>query len=222
MRVFSSDMLSWTFTRITLCVLFSIAPAEGWATTNDMVQAQFLLIGRYMQHHFDKAEAMGTAVKREYDYALRVRGPVDAQRVMDHKATMGLDYSVITENYVAKAEQFFNDGHPQTAVAVLMEILKFCVVKYPELAMKDIGRYQLAMGLLFDLWTRVLTPPGIFSGYARAQKHVADLESAGVDLQLLWNRVETIRTKFAGFTPSLAARAAKFQNDIERIKRYRD
>ena len=38
-----------------------------------------------------------------------------------------LDYGAIIRNYVGKADQFFAEGHPQTAVAIWMELAKLFV-----------------------------------------------------------------------------------------------
>lgn len=37
--------------------------AHSWATADEMVQAQYLMVGRYMHAHFERAEAMADAVK---------------------------------------------------------------------------------------------------------------------------------------------------------------
>jgi gamma-glutamylcysteine synthetase len=37
--------------------------AVGWATAHEMVQAQYLMVGRYMAAHFERAAAMAEAVQ---------------------------------------------------------------------------------------------------------------------------------------------------------------
>lgn len=50
----------WTLGLVAIC---GPSGAAGWATAHEMVQAQYLMVGRFMAAHFERAAAMAEAVQ---------------------------------------------------------------------------------------------------------------------------------------------------------------
>jgi len=67
-------------------------------------------------------------------------------------------------NYLKKAKDFFEDGHPQTGVAVLMELTKFTVPTDPGSLRCCV--YDEAMNHLFNFWkVRSKARAGVLMGF---------------------------------------------------------
>lgn len=123
-----------------------------------MTRAQYMLVGRYMARHFERAEEMLTALQGEQDNAVRHRQFVVANELMVRKLTYSRDYGAIIRNYVGKAEQFMEEGHPQTAVAIWMELSKLFVPR--KLEFLRCCEYEDAVAFFMNKWTRLLEPEG--------------------------------------------------------------
>eukprot|EP00241_Pyramimonas_parkeae_P019771 CAMPEP_0114311384 /NCGR_PEP_ID=MMETSP0059-20121206/19795_1 /TAXON_ID=36894 /ORGANISM="Pyramimonas parkeae, Strain CCMP726" /LENGTH=165 /DNA_ID=CAMNT_0001435553 /DNA_START=472 /DNA_END=966 /DNA_ORIENTATION=+ len=158
---------------------------------------------------------MADAVKSEYEYTLRLRGEAAAYRVLESKGSTGNDFATIMVNYLQKANQFFHDGHPQTGIAVLMELLKYVVPKDPSVI--KCCTYQDSMNHLFSFWKRILVPQGVLRSYSSAQKHVNDLQASGVELNILSERLEQIRVKLEQRMPDIADIASDLVNKVQRL-----
>ena len=147
---------------LTACVLASLVSSShvvvAWNSAAEMTRAQYMLVGRYMVRHFDRAEEMLTALQGEQNNALRHKKYVLANEVMAKKLTYSRDYSAIIRNYIGKAEQFLREGHPQTAVAIWMELSKLFVPKKQEYL--RCCEYEDAVAFFVNRWTRLIEPEG--------------------------------------------------------------
>lgn len=145
---------------LLIAVFLSSAPtpARSWGSSAEMTRAQYMLVGRYMARHFERAEEMLTALQGEQDNAVRHRQFVVANELMVRKLTYSRDYGAIIRNYVGKAEQFMEEGHPQTAVAIWMELSKLFVPR--KLEFLRCCEYEDAVAFFMNKWTRLLEPEG--------------------------------------------------------------
>ena len=138
--------------------LLTPAPSRAWSSSAEMTRAQYMLVGRYMVRHFERAEEMLTALRGEQDNAVRHQQYVVANELMAKKLTYSRDYSAIIRNYCGKADQFLEEGHPQTAVAIFMELAKLFVPK--KLEYLRCCDYEDAVAFFMNKWTRLLEPEG--------------------------------------------------------------
>ena len=72
-----------------------VVPTTAWTSTSDMISAHYLLVGRYMEQHFDRAVRMNEAVKAEYEHMLRLRGQDAANNVFQSKGSYSDDLAAI-------------------------------------------------------------------------------------------------------------------------------
>lgn len=133
-------------------------PTHAWGSSAEMTRAQYMLVGRYMVRHFQRAEEMLTALQGEQDNAVRHQQYVVANELMAKKLTYSRDYAAIVRNYIGKADQFLEEGHPQTAVAILMELSKLFVPK--KLEYLRCCDYEDAVAFYMNKWTRLIEPEG--------------------------------------------------------------
>eukprot|EP00959_Pyramimonas_sp_CCMP1952_P423495 8870975-Pyramimonas_sp.AAC.2 len=80
---------------LAMLLVSVLQPTQGWTTTSDMLNAHYLLVGRYMEQHFDRAVRMNEAVKAEYQHMLRLRGQAAANGVFQTKGSFSDDLAAI-------------------------------------------------------------------------------------------------------------------------------
>jgi hypothetical protein len=73
----------------------AVTPAAAWTSTSDMISAHYLLVGRYMEQHFNRASRMNDAVKAEYEHTLRLRGQDAANSIYQMKGSYSDDLAAI-------------------------------------------------------------------------------------------------------------------------------
>uniref|UniRef100_A0A7S0QTT8 Uncharacterized protein n=1 Tax=Pyramimonas obovata TaxID=1411642 RepID=A0A7S0QTT8_9CHLO len=165
---------------------------------------------------------MNEAVKAEYEHILRLRGQDAANGVFQAKGSYSDDLAAIIVNYLGKAHQFFTDDHPQTAVAILMELTKYTAVR--DAYVIRCCAYQDAMNKFFNFWQRILRPGSVLRSYSVGRQHVADLQASGVDLTVLINRLQRIvdSTRDVPRLQDIADNAQDVIDTVVRLRQYRD
>eukprot|EP00238_Polyblepharides_amylifera_P009575 CAMPEP_0196574486 /NCGR_PEP_ID=MMETSP1081-20130531/4186_1 /TAXON_ID=36882 /ORGANISM="Pyramimonas amylifera, Strain CCMP720" /LENGTH=212 /DNA_ID=CAMNT_0041892515 /DNA_START=95 /DNA_END=733 /DNA_ORIENTATION=- len=212
--------MTWPLMWTMLFLSWHLCGVRGWSSTTDMIQAHYLLVGRYMQQHFDKAWVLASAVRAEYEHALKLRGQAAADHVLQTKATYGDDLATIVGNYLGKADQFFSDGHPQTGVAVLMELTKMTAPRDP--SSLRCCSFQKQLNHLLNFWQRILQPGGVLRSYSSARQHVKDLEVSGVDLNVLMHRFTKLRNTLQDYNPESASNIQDVMDTVTRLLQFRD